>query len=129
MLVLFVALAGCGPDRSRQQAVALYFWNQTDEAMGYFVDPQTDPPSLGSIQTGVTSAGCGWLPNPWTISITQEPAHPDRRENLVRDRVVIHDRQARSASVWIRIAPNGTIETGAGVPEWWETDVQVCPTA
>lgn len=125
-VVLIVTLAGCGTASSRQQDVALYFWNETGSDMGYVVDPQTDPPILGDIRTGMTTVGCIRLPNPWTLNITQGPAVPNRPDNVVRGRVAVPDATARSTITWIHIARDGTIESGIGVPGWWQADIQVC---
>ena len=126
-LVLAVALAGCGPDRSRQQAVAMYFSNQTADEFGYSIDPETDPSIRRAIHQGVTRSGCGWLQNPWTLMVTEAPgkAGPD---NPVRALLTTPDRAAREVAIWISIAPDGRIKSGQGVPDWWETDVQVCPS-
>jgi hypothetical protein len=119
-----VLLAGCA-GHDGEQAVSIYFWNESDREFGYAPDPQTDPPDFGSIPLGMVTIGCAWMPEGWTVQVFEAPVTPTSTGNAVAQ-VVGDDFPGPEADVWIRVTKGGTVLTGSGVPVWWQQDRQQC---
>jgi hypothetical protein len=80
------------------------------------------------IHPGITSNGCGWLPSPWRLTITDAPGKPGPG-NPIRAAFAAPDQTARQVSIWITVDADGAVQTGVGIPDWWTGDVQACPSS
>lgn len=119
--VLLGAVA-CSPPVG--QEVSIYTRNDSLDEVVLEADPQISPPFIMPVAGGGL---CARLSVPWSMQV-RDLVLPDGAAGPVLGRIGDVDvPEAKRVAIWVRVLADGTtVQTGAGVPPWWQGQPQVC---
>lgn len=121
LIAAAILVAGCGLMNQvvPQATVALYGRNGVPGEAWFVARPIADPPQ--SVGFGTTGVACLDIPIGSELVMTDRAPGPG--SNVIRLIAPIDD---KTETLWVDVAADGSLTTGAGVPAWWVGDAQVC---
>ncbi len=122
LLAAAVLVAACGlMNQVGPQATVTLYGRNDAPAMAWFVArPIAEPPE--SVGFG-TDMGVACLEVPVGSELVMTDRSPGPGANVIRVIAPIGD---PAEVLWVDVAADGSLTTGAGVPAWWVGDAQAC---
>lgn len=136
LIVVPLLLTGCmslnsgAIQRIPADAVELSFYMRNSSRLPYYyiLRGEHQPQMEGPVQERPASAGCGLVGRDWELLVWQAPSRPDPAAEEAHRTSGEAFRDPDELSLWLSVAPDGSVTSGEGVPEWWgDRDVQRCP--
>jgi hypothetical protein len=125
-------LAGCGlsvrPPPPADAVELSVYMRDTSRLPHYFLilgEQQPDPE--GPVHQRPATIGCSKVGRDWALIVSQTDTRPDPASDMELRVSGADFGDPHELSLWLSVEPDGTVETGEGVPEWWGEDIQGCP--
>jgi hypothetical protein len=122
-------LIGCTVRPPDAVELAFYMRNLSGEthSFRFFGDHPGDAPSVGYVDEGPASTGCGHYASDWELGVTDDDGPPGPGDDFVAH-VTAEDTGNRDpAAIALTIQEDGSAFIEFGVPEWWGGEIQRCP--
>jgi hypothetical protein len=108
--------------------LSFYMRNSSGLPYYYVIQGEHDPRWEGPVEQRPASAGCGAVGRDWELLVWPSPSRPDPDVEVVYHTEGEEFGDPDALALWLSVAPDGTVTSGEGVPEWWgDRDVQRCP--
>jgi hypothetical protein len=123
---VMLVVAGCATRPPDTVALAFYMRNQSGMPFQFSIDGGENGPINGPVHDEPASTGCGWVDRDWILSVwpgDEGDAADAAAARLTSDQAGDVD----PVVLWLDVDPARRIRTGAGVPVWWDSDIQRCP--
>jgi hypothetical protein len=122
LVVAAILVAGCGLTNQLgpQASVTLYGRNAVAEDAWFLVRPVSDPPD--SVGFG-RDVGVACFEVPVGSEIVMTDGVPGEGTSVIRVIAPIDD---TVETLWVDVAEDGNVTTGAGVPPWWPDEHLAC---
>ena len=135
-VVAVTALTGCGGISFDAQAgqhipadavrQSFYMRNTTDAPHFFMIIGEHEPPVEGPVRDRPASTGCGKVGRDWELIVWQTATRPDPADEEVHRVSGDAFGHPDEMALWLSIEPDG-VQSGEGVPDWWDSDIQRCP--
>lgn len=117
---ILVAACGLTNQLGAQATVTMYGRNAAPEDAWFVVRPISDPPD--SVGFG-RDIGVACFEVPVGSEIVMTDRSPSEGGSVIRVIAPIDD---QVETLWVDVAEDGRVTTGAGMPEWWPDEQQGC---
>lgn len=108
--------------------LSFYMRNASGLPYYYVVQGEHRPRWEGNVEEGPVTVGCGAAGRDWELVVWQSPSRPDPEVEVAHHTSGEAFGDPDVLALWLTVAPDGTVASGEGVPEWWgDRDVQRCP--
>jgi hypothetical protein len=122
LLALWAMAAGCAPAKPGE-AVSIYTRNDAVQPFVLTIDPMPEPFFAMDVAGGGL---CVRLAPHWTVFVNEGDVVAPGARGRERARIRSPAVNAGEVAIWVHVLADETVQTGFGVPAWWQGDLQKC---